>query len=269
MRLANIVSPGAEHLVPPATVVGSGSSVENVVLRADIPLAVDPLRLALKEIVYVEAAVRAESQGFDAVFVNTVADYGLALIASTLRIPVVGAGEASVDAAAGRGQSFSFVTVWPSSTKGHYERLLRATGAEERCVSIRYVTTESELPDLGGARGVMGAITSDVDPLADRVLEACVDAIKVDGADTIILGCTCMTGLSAFLEAALGQSIIDPLVEGCVAAELAARGADPLERRALTPLDVETRRQVTAAATALVSADSADETCPVCPLPTS
>jgi allantoin racemase len=268
MRVANVIPPGAEYLLPPASIVDAGCTVENVALKVDIPIAVDPVRLALKELAYVDAAVRADEAGFDAILINTVADYGIALVRSAVRVPVVGAGEASVRAAVDAGQSFSFVTVWPSSTKGHYERLLRDTGAEAHCRSIRYVTAVEELEGLGGARGVMGSIKSEGHELSQRILDQCIDAIKLDGADTIILGCTCMTGLTKFLEAGLGRPIIDPLHVAYADAQSAARNFDRATISELSPLELEARRQVLDAVDGLVADGASVVDCPVCPVPT-
>lgn len=222
MRIANITTPYATHLQPAAADIRPGCSVVDVLTRVDVPLANDVIRLAMKDLVYVDAAVQAENAGCDAIFVNTVADYGLDLIRSAVSVPVSGAGEAGVRTAASIASRFSFVTVWPSSTKISYDRVLRATGTVDRCASVRYVLEEDELPGLGGGAAVMEAVTHEGSEIADRVLWSCEAAVG-DGAEAIVLGCTCMTALTPFLRSRLSVPVVDPLREGYMAAEAAAR----------------------------------------------
>jgi allantoin racemase len=225
VKIANIVSPGAEYLVPAADDIADGAGYEIVVTKVDVPIAVDPLRLALKDLVYAEAAVRAERSGCDAVFVNTVADYGVPLMRSAVDIPVRGAGEASIEAAAALGTNFSIVTVWPSSTRIYYDRVLRDAGATERCASIRYVLEETELGPLGGGRGVMAEVAQSGSAVAERVLHASKEAAASDHADVIILGCTCMAGLTEFLQRNLEVPVVNSLRAGYLAAQADAYNA--------------------------------------------
>jgi allantoin racemase len=220
MRIANIVSPGAEYLQPDPAELAPGVTSEVVVTRMDVPMASDPLRLALKDLVYVEAAVRAERAGCDAIFVNTVADYGLPLIRSAVSIPVAGAGESAIAEALGLGGTFAIVTVWPSSTRIYYDRVLRDTGSREQCHSIRYVLEEAELGQLGGGRDVMLQAGKRESSVADRVLRACKDAAAT-GASAVILGCTCMTGLVGWLRANLEVAVVSPLHTGIGSAQAA------------------------------------------------
>jgi allantoin racemase len=223
VRVANIVSPGAEYLQPSPDDLAPGVTSELVVTKMDVPMAADPLRLALKDLVYVEAAIRAEDAGSDVIFVNTVADYGVELMRSAVSIPVVGAGEAAIAAAEPFGGTFSIVTVWPSSTRIYYERVLRDTGSRERCHSIRYALEERELGDLGGGRKVMHQAGNQRTQVAERVLRGCREAAAT-GASAIILGCTCMTGLVGWLRENVDVPVVSPLRAGFDAAQ--ARAAD-------------------------------------------
>lgn len=223
-RVANIVSPGAEHLVPAPEDVGPDVSSELVVTKMDVPLASDPLRLALKDLVYVEAAVRAEAAGYDAIFVNTVADYGLELMRSAVSIPVAGAGEAAIAEARDLGDTFAIVTVWPSSTQIYYDRVLRDAGAGDQCRAIHYVLEAAEVGQLGGGRAVMSQVEDAGTAVAERVLSGCQDA-EAAGAGSVILGCTCMNGLVGWLRDNLKIPVVSPLRAGHQAAERAARAA--------------------------------------------
>jgi allantoin racemase len=224
VRIANIVSPGAEYLQPSPDDLAPGVTSELIVTKMDVPMASDPLRLALKDLVYVEAAVRSEDAGCDAIFVNTVADYGVGLMRSAVSIPVVGAGEAAIAAAGPFGGTFAIVTVWPSSTGIYYERVLRDTGSRERCHSIHYVLEERELGDLGGGREVMHQAGNQRTEVAERVLRGCREAAAA-GASAIVLGCTCMTGLVGWLRGNVDRPVVSPLQAGFDAAQ--ARAAAP------------------------------------------
>ena len=234
MRIANIVSPGAEHLQPSASDIAPDSASGLVVIALEIPLAVDPLRLGLKDLIYVEAAVRAERRGFDAVFVNTVADYGLSLMREAVSIPVVGAGEVGFGVAAEGGRSFAIVTVWPSITRISYDRVLRDTGFASQCREIRFVLEEPELAELGGGRAVMDAVDSPGTDVAHRVRASCVQA-EAAGAEAIVLGCTCMAALTGWLQDAVQIPVVNPLREGHRAAEEAVRAVARGERIPRTP----------------------------------
>ena len=68
--------------------------------------------MVLADITILEAGLMAELEGFDAVCVDTMSDSGVAALRSTLSIPVVGPGRASMLTAMMLGQRFSIVTMW-------------------------------------------------------------------------------------------------------------------------------------------------------------
>src|SRR3546814_7847430 len=76
------------------------------------------------ELAYVEAGLRAQAEGFDAIMIGPVADYGMRQLRSVVSIPVVGAGQSSMQVAAGLGRRFAIVTVWPEILRPAYERQL-------------------------------------------------------------------------------------------------------------------------------------------------
>ena len=53
----------------------------------------------MSEIATLECGLRAANDGADAIFIPTVGDYALHDLRSTLRIPVIGAGEAAMHVA--------------------------------------------------------------------------------------------------------------------------------------------------------------------------
>lgn len=214
MRIANVTTPSADYLVPAPELVREGNVVENLYVRCEIPLATDPVRLAIKDLVYLDAALRAEREGFDGIFVNTVADYGIDLMRAAVGIPVVGAGEAAIRAASTAASSFSIVTVWPSSTAMYYDRVLASTQSRSTLRSLRFVLDERELGPLGGGAGVMASVHESSSAVSERVLRVARDAVERDGAESIVLGCTCMTALAESMSQALAVVVVDPLSAG-------------------------------------------------------
>jgi allantoin racemase len=255
MKIANVITPGAEYVHPLAADVSDGFEWDNYSLKINVAIAVDPLRLTLKELGYVEAALRAEADSCDAIFLNNVADYGIDLVRTGVAIPVVGAGEVAVQVAMDRVAAFSIVTVWPSSTEIFYNQMLERNSATSRCASIRYVLEEDEAAAYGGANGIRTVIENRADSVAGRVLRTCRDAVEQDGAEAVVIGCTCMSGLTGYLQAELDVPVICPLHEGYLAAEAAARQA-AIIRRPSRRASADTLARVTAAVDAMAPFDS-------------
>ena len=68
--------------------------------------------MALADAFVLEAGLCAESEGYDAVCINSMSDSGLSALRSRLNIPVVGPGQACFLTAAMLGHRFSVVTMW-------------------------------------------------------------------------------------------------------------------------------------------------------------
>lgn len=62
--------------------------------------------------IVVEAGLKAEDEGFDAVCINTVSDSGLNALRSRLSIPVLAPGQSSFHIACTLGHKFSILTMW-------------------------------------------------------------------------------------------------------------------------------------------------------------
>src|SRR3546814_2824571 len=100
------------------------------------------------ELAYVEAGLRAQAEGFDAIMIGPVADYGMRQLRSVVSIPVVGAGQSSMQVAAGLGRRFAIVTVWPEILRPAYERQLVDYGFAGHCSGLYFVTQDAELPAM-------------------------------------------------------------------------------------------------------------------------
>ena len=153
--------------------------------------------------------------GFDGIFINTVGDYGLWPLRKKLSIPVVGAGEAAFRLAASLGQRFSVVTIWPSSLAFLYEHVLADSNATELCTSIRYLSEPADLEHLGDEVNFVTEMRACFAAPLRTIINACRAAVEEDGADVVVLGCTCMAPTYATVQEELSDLIIvDPMTAG-------------------------------------------------------
>jgi allantoin racemase len=188
-----------------------------------------PYERLIVDVGYVDAAQKAAPLA-DAIFINSFADYGIDAMRAVLDIPVVGAGEAALTEAARQSQRFAIVTVWPDSMGFLYHERLRALGLTERCVSIVHLSPESELRKLGSDDSVMERMHRHEPSMLDQLLDACNRAVAVNGAECIVLGCTCMAPIGPALAAACAFLVLESSRVG-LAASIAAASTGP-DRRA-------------------------------------
>mgnify|MGYP001487697336 FL=1 len=136
--------------IPPNEIVEvKGDEFETKLIETDLPsFPVNEINRQISEIAIVEAGLRASSNHFDGIFINTVGDYGLSSLRSALTIPVVGAGQASMYTAMQLGKKFSIVSIWPTKLKFIYENLLNLYKISDQCVSIRCISDDDELESL-------------------------------------------------------------------------------------------------------------------------
>ena len=174
----------------------------------------------LIEVSTIEAGLRAADEGFDAVFINTVGDYGLGALRSALSIPIIGAGQATMHAAAQLGERFSIVTIWPESLRFIYTHLLRLYGMERHCVSVRCVSLDDELETLADDENFVTEMRRGERTQQDRIVAECARAIQDDRADTIMLGCTCMSPVADDIAARCEAPVLNPLTTGYKAVEM-------------------------------------------------
>lgn len=160
----------------------------------------------------VDAAIRAEAEGADAVVIDCMLDPGLEAAREAVSIPVVGAGEAGLAAAAERGR-FSVVTVLDRQAP-MFRDLARRHGLSDRLVSVRGIG----VPVL--------ALEQDRDASVARTIPACAAAMAEDGAQAIVFGCTGMLGFADPIADAMRLPegiVVDPLPNAIHAAIAAAR----------------------------------------------
>ncbi|SFC64429.1 allantoin racemase [Pseudomonas citronellolis] len=156
--------------------------------------------MALMELAVIEAGMRAEEEGFDAVCINTVSDSGLAALRARLSIPVLAPGQSAFHLACALGHKFSVLTMWPRWFP-LYRKTLREYGLESRLASLRSIDVRPDTEALlQGKEEVVFA----------RLLDAARLAIHEDGAEVIVLGSTTMHQSHAFLSQHLDVPVLNP-----------------------------------------------------------
>lgn len=214
-----------------------------------------PVEQAMQQLGHMHAALRAADAGCDAVVIDSVGDYGLRAMRAALAIPAIGSGEAGMAEAAKDGRSFAIVTVWPPSMNFIVEDLLRDYGHAPQCLRIINVGSEGDLDALAGPDGYLARIRGSDLSVLDQIDDAIADAVA-DGAQAILLGCTCMSALAADVASRAAVPVINPLAAGVAAALNAAPRTDIPQLRS-------DRRDLLDAMVGAV-ADHPPEDCPVC-----
>ena len=153
----------------------------------------------------VEAVQRAEQDGCDGVFVDCFGDPGVAAAREVVSIPVVGGfvpAALTATAIAGR---WSVVTVL-SNVVPLIRDLARKHGLEGNVASVRHIDT----PVLE---------LQDHDLMRSRLLGRIRLAVRDDGAEAVVLGCTGMMGLADDLAATMAdEGVPVPVVDPTAAA---------------------------------------------------
>jgi allantoin racemase len=141
--------------------------------------------------------VRAEREGFEAVFVSCMRDVAVEAARELVRIPVVGPSQTCMAVASTLGDKFGVVTV-VKNTLPFFIRKARRHGMEQNLAGVRSI----DVPVL------------DLDTRREEVAEALASASQklVDeyNADTIILGCTGLVGMAREVQRRVGVPVLDP-----------------------------------------------------------
>lgn len=213
-----------------------------------------PVEQALQQIGHLDAALTAADDGCAALVIDSLGDYGLSAIRAAVAIPVIGAGEAGMAAAAACGR-FAIVTVWPRSMNFIPEGLLRTYGHDTACLGISNVGEEADVEAIAGPDGYLARVRNGEQSLL-AAIDRAIAAAHLAGAQAVLLGCTCMSALAERLTAPAGLTIVNPLAAG-VAAALVAPPPLPF------PAMRSGRRDLIDRMVAAV-ADQPAEDCPVC-----
>lgn len=149
------------------------------------------------------AALRAERDGVDALLIDCFGDPGLDASRECVRIPVIGPGELSLHAAAMLGRRIAVISVLESVRPLLMQLVLRS-GLSSRLASMRMV----DMPVLDLQHGMAR--------LQQAMATQAVAAVREDGADVVVLGCTGFHGCAECVQAALQAEglavpVLDPI----------------------------------------------------------
>lgn len=167
----------------------------------------------------VEKIAQAERDGVEAVISNCMLDPGVRPGRERVSIPVLGPAETSMHIAAMLAHKFSVVTILDTLIPAFDDHAAKL-GLTEQLASVRAVN-------------MSGAELDDHDRLASAIVDQSVKAVRDDGADIIVLGCTAMRSLAKDVEDGLRkQGIVDvPVVDPAI---LALKIAEALVDMGLT-----------------------------------
>jgi allantoin racemase len=151
----------------------------------------------------VRRAIEGEQDGVDALIIDCMGDPALQATREAVHVPVFGPAETSMHVASMLGHRFAIVTVL-DRVRPLIDHLATRYGVAKKLACVRSVET----PVL--------AIGDDPNRLAEALFAEARQAILVDHADVIVLGCTGFAGLDAALKARLAEAslavpVIDPL----------------------------------------------------------
>ena len=156
--------------------------------------------MTLADAFVLEAGLSAESEGYDAVCINSMSDSGLSALRSRLTIPVVGPGQACFLTAAMLGHKFSVVTMW-DRWKPLYRKVALELEMQNRLVSVESIDVRPDAEEL--LAGKEEVVFEKLEAAARRAIDHC-------GADVIILGSTTMHQSADFLSNAIEVPVLNP-----------------------------------------------------------
>ena len=181
-----------------------------------VPNAVFPATMADREIceeAYFEAGLKASAAGADALYINTVGDYGYAMLGDAVSIPVGGAGCGAFLSALATAEHFAVVTLWPPAMRFIYDAVLTEMNLLAYCDDIVHLTDDTLLTLEDGPNTAMADMQSCAVTTVDTVADATVSLQTRYPGTQVILGCTCMYPLADSLQAR-GISVLEPMSAG-------------------------------------------------------
>jgi Asp/Glu/hydantoin racemase len=136
--------------------------------------------------------------GFDAVIVAGFGDPGVGALRQHLGVPVIGLGEAGITEAARGGLRYAIVTVTPDLHDSLMACALAAAPAAQ-FAGIRYT------------KGPLGQVMHSPSSLQAALLQACRDAMALDGAQSIVIGGGPLAQAAQAIAAQLSIRVVDPV----------------------------------------------------------
>jgi Asp/Glu/hydantoin racemase len=184
----------------PREFIGEHFEVDFVGSKRLMSLANSYYDTFIMDSIVIEAGMKAEEEGFDAVCINTVSDSGMNALRARLNILVIGPGQAAFHMACTLGHKFSILTMWEPWVP-LYTKTLTEYGLNHRCASIRHINTRPDVQELlEGKEEVVFA----------KLEAEALKAIEEDGASVIVLGSTTMHQSHRYLQEKLPVPVINP-----------------------------------------------------------
>ena len=143
-----------------------------------------------------EKVKKAENEGYDAVVIDCMGDPALSGAREIVDIPVIGPCQATMALASTLGEKFSVVTVLESAVPIFLKKA-KEYGYDHLMASVRYM----DVP--------VRELEKRKDAVRDALIKESLKAVKEDGADTIILGCTGMIGMAKAIQDSIGLPVVD------------------------------------------------------------
>lgn len=144
-----------------------------------------------------EEILKAEREGYEAVFISCMRDVAISAARELVRIPVIGPSQTCMAVASTLGDKFGVVTVM-KNTLPFFIRKAREHGMEQNLAGVRSI--DVPVLDLHSKREkVTGALAYESKKLVEEY-----------NADTIILGCTGLVGMARDVQRRVGVPVLDP-----------------------------------------------------------
>ncbi|MBO9626647.1 MAG: aspartate/glutamate racemase family protein [Microbacterium sp.] len=180
----------------------AGTTVTVATIAAGTPSIESRRDEALVTPCVLRAARQAEADGCDAIAVDCMLDPGVHAAREVVGIPVLGPCEASMHLAATLGHRFSVISV----AEHHRDLMIeqaRRFGVESKLASVRSL----DIPVL--------ELEDDPDRTFAIMVQRVREAVELDRAQAIVLGCTGLAGQTAAVQRALAADgirvpVIDP-----------------------------------------------------------
>ncbi|MFE3837265.1 aspartate/glutamate racemase family protein [Pseudogemmobacter sonorensis] len=145
--------------------------------------------------------IEAERDGVDACIIDCMGDPGLRPAREVVTIPVLGPGQTGMHIAAMLGHRFSVVTVM-RRLRSSFENTAAIAGLAGKLASVRSV----DIPVL--------ELEKDLAATNRALIDEAQKAVEIDGAESIVFGCTGLMGCAgAVREGLLSRGIDIPVVD--------------------------------------------------------
>lgn len=176
----------------------AGVSIEGRTVSSGQAFIADPSALEAAAQAVEACGPGLAAEGFDAIIVAGFGDPGVAALRKRLSIPVTGLGEAGIAQAARGGLRYAIVTVTPDL----HDSLLAAAYA---------AAPAAQLAGIRYTQGALDRVMHSPDSLAHALLQACQDAVALDGAQSIVIGGGPLAQAARDIAAKLHIRVVDPV----------------------------------------------------------